>query len=184
MSRTMPSKSAVASGWKTIAASPVVVRPSSISSLTYAVDMANSRSAAGCLSSRLPRRMSKSPTPKSLSGDAALELRLQALQGGDALLHRRVRGEQLAEPLADARREDEERVHLARRAQVLLRDPVHAGGDLHQRAGQCARAPGDERGAAVGRVLAVARERLHEEERDDVDRERDQQQHDEAGAVV
>ena len=61
MSLTMPSKSAVASGWKTIAAWPVVVSSSSISSLTYAVDIANSRSAAGCLSSRLPRRMSKSP---------------------------------------------------------------------------------------------------------------------------
>ena len=35
-----------------------------------------------------------------------------------------------------------------------------------QRRGERARAPGDQRGAAVGRELAVARERLHQQERD------------------
>ena len=69
-------------------------------------------------------------------------------------------------------------------AQVLLRDPLHAAGDLHQRAGQRARPAGDQRRAAVGRELAVARQRLHQEERDHVDDERDQQQHHEARAVV
>src|SRR3954454_19371190 len=133
MSLTMPSKSAVASGWKTIAALPDVRSSSSISSLMYAVDMANRRSAAGCFSSRLPRRMSRKPMPGSL-GQLALELGLQALQGGDPLLHRRVRREQVADALADAGREDVEGVQLARRAQVALRDPGHAAGDLVQRA--------------------------------------------------
>src|SRR5690349_23000819 len=111
MSRTMPSKSPVASGWKTIAAWPEVVSSSSSSSLTYAVDIANRRSAAGCLSSRLPRRMSKRPMAYRLNA-LALKLRLQALERGDALLDRRVGGEEAA----DAGREDEERVQLARRA--------------------------------------------------------------------
>ena len=62
MSRTICSKSAVASGWKTIAALPELLRPSSMSIFTYAVVIANSRSGAGCLSSRLPRRMSRKPT--------------------------------------------------------------------------------------------------------------------------
>src|SRR5688572_30277086 len=109
MSLTMPSKSAVASGWNTIAALPFVRISSSMSSLTYAVDIANRRSAAGCLSSRLPLRMSRKPTCGSLDR-LALELRLEALEGGDPLLHRRVRREQALDALADARREDEERV--------------------------------------------------------------------------
>ncbi len=62
MSRTMLSKSAVASGWKTIAALPALLSPSSISIVTCAVVIANSRSVgAGCLSERLPRRTSKKP---------------------------------------------------------------------------------------------------------------------------
>src|SRR5690349_9391162 len=179
MSLTMPSKSAVASGWKTMAALPVVVSSSSISSLMYAVDMANRRSAAGCLSSRFPRRMSKRPMGRSLDA-LALELRLEPAQRLDALLHRRVRREQAA----DARREDEERVQLARGAQVLLGDLRHAARDLVQRARQGARAARDEGGAAVGRELAVAREGLDEQERDEVHDHRDQEQHEEAGAVV
>ena len=88
------------------------------------------------------------------------------------------------ERLLRARREDEERVQLARRAQVLLRDPLPCAADLHQRRGERARAAGDHRGAAVGGELAVARERPHEEERDDVDDERDEDHDHEARAVV
>src|SRR5215217_2416139 len=183
MSRTMPSKSAVASGWKTIAALPVPLSPSSISSLICAVVIANTRSVAtGFLSWRLPRRTSRNPIPGRLGG--ALELRLEALQGGDALFHRRMRGEEVAERLAGAGGEDEERLELARRAEVALRDSLHAAGDLHERRSERARAAGDDRRAAVRRELAVARERLHEEERDHVDDHRDEEQHEEARIVV
>ena len=61
MSRTMPVKSAVSSGWKTIAALPELLSSSVISSVTAAVDIANSRLSAGALSLRLPVRMSKRP---------------------------------------------------------------------------------------------------------------------------
>src|SRR3954469_6060743 len=99
MSRTICSKSEVASGWKTIAALPVLFSPSSISSVTCAVDIANTRSVgAGFLIARLPRRTSNSPMGDRLGG--ALQLRLETLQGGDPLLHRRVRGEQAADLLA------------------------------------------------------------------------------------
>src|SRR5215213_7136293 len=180
MSRTICSKSAVASGWKQIAALPVLLRPSCISSVTCAVVIANTRSVgAAFLIWRLPRMTSRKPTRGRLRG--ALELRLEALQGGDPLLHRRVRGEQAAD-LADGR--DEEGLQLAGGAQVLLRDPLHAARDLHERRRERARAARDQRGAAVGRELAVARQRLHEEERDDVDRERDEEQHHEARVVV
>src|SRR3954451_24003289 len=184
MSRTIASKSAVASGWKTIAALPELLSESSMSIFTYAVDIANSRSGAGCLSSRLPRRMSRRPTTGPLGGDLALELGLQPGQGGDPLLHRRGRREQPGDALAHAGREDVERVQLARRAQVLLRDLVHAAGDLLQRRGERARAAGDDRRAAVGRELAVPRQHLHQQERDDVDDERDEDQYEDARVVV
>src|ERR1700709_2271130 len=128
MSRTMPSKSAVASGWKTIAALPALCCSSVISSVTYAVLIANSRSGAGCARLRLPRRMSSRPMPRRLRG--ALQLRLEALQRGEALLHRRVRGEEAGQGLARLGREDVEGRQLARRAQVALRDALHAAGDL------------------------------------------------------
>src|SRR5690242_17961943 len=102
MSRTMPSKSAVASGWKTIAALPAELSPSSLSIVTYAVLIANRRSGAGCASLRFPRRMSISPMPERLR--RALQLRLEALERGQALLERRVRREQLGQRLARARR--------------------------------------------------------------------------------
>ena len=63
-------------------------------------------------------------------------------------------------------RDDEEGVHLAGRAQVLLGHALHRAADLQQRRGQRARAAGDHGGAAVGRELAVARERLEQHERD------------------
>ena len=61
MSVTIDSKSAVARGWKTIAALPELCSWSVISSVTAAVDIANSRSGAGAFILRLPVRMSKKP---------------------------------------------------------------------------------------------------------------------------
>src|SRR5690242_6632132 len=100
MSRTICSKSEVASGWKTIAALPELLSPSCISRVICAVVIANTRSVGtGFLIARFPRRTSKRPMPERLGG--ALELRLEALQGRDALLQRRVRGEQAADLLSD-----------------------------------------------------------------------------------
>src|SRR5829696_5434201 len=180
MSRTICSKSAVASGWNTMADLPVLVRPSCISSVTCAVVIANTRSVgAACLIWRLPRRTSRKPMDSRLRG--ALQLRLEALQRGDPLLHRRVRRKEAADA---ADRRGEELLQLAGRAQVLLRDLLYAAGDLHQRGGEGARAARDQRGSAVGGELAVAREGLHQEEGDDVHRERDEEQDEEARVVV
>src|SRR5215212_2292724 len=105
MSVTIDVKSAVASGWKTIAALPELLSSSVISSVTAAVDIANSRLSAGALSLRLPVRMSNRP----MRLGRALELHLQALQRRDPLLHRRMRREQAADRLAGAGREEVER---------------------------------------------------------------------------
>ena len=94
-------------------------------------------------------------------------------EGGEALLHRRVIHEELADLLAPVRRDDEEGVHAGDLAQVLLRDLRDAARDLLQRAHQVLRRAGDERGAAVGRVLAVARDRADEDEADRVGDDRD-----------
>ena len=61
MSRTIDSKSAVESGWKTIAAVPREVMLRLVSNVTYAVLIANSRSGAGGASLRLPVRTSRKP---------------------------------------------------------------------------------------------------------------------------
>ena len=61
ISATIPSKSAVPSGWKTIADLPELLRPSSVSSVTPAVLIANRRSGAGPLILRLPVRASRKP---------------------------------------------------------------------------------------------------------------------------
>src|SRR4051812_3112306 len=113
MSLAIEAKSAVSSGWKTMPATPRVLRLSSVSKVTYAVEIANNRSGAGALSLRRPRITSRSP--KGLRGDGraglALELGLEALERGDALLERRVRREERRQRLARACGEDEERVH-------------------------------------------------------------------------
>src|SRR5215203_5140552 len=127
MSRTMPVKSAVSSGWKTMAALPELVSSSCISSVIAAVAMANRRLSAGALSLRLPVRMSNRPIGR-LGGDA-LQLALEPGQRLDPLLHRRVRREEAADRLARAGREDVEGAQLGGRAQVALGDPVHAHGD-------------------------------------------------------
>jgi len=62
ISATIDSKSAVASGWKTIAATPFVTIPCPVASVTYAVERAKSRSGAGPLSFlRPPSRESRKP---------------------------------------------------------------------------------------------------------------------------
>src|SRR4051812_43113630 len=82
MSATIWSKSAVPSGWKTIAARPELLRPSSVSSVTPAVLIANRRSGAGCLILRLPVRTSKRPMrpfrlpAREVGADEALEVLL------------------------------------------------------------------------------------------------------------
>src|SRR5205823_12599061 len=90
MSRTIESKSAVDSGWNTIAAAPRELIPSPVSIVTFAVLLANSRSGAGLSSLRRPVRMSRRPT--RLGG--ALELSLEALEARDPGLERRVRRDQ------------------------------------------------------------------------------------------
>src|SRR4051794_14655085 len=142
MSATIDWKSAVASGWKTMAALPADASPISVSMVTCAVLMAKRRSGAGWESLRLPRRTSSRPMcPRRLR--RALQLRLEALQRGQPLLHRRVRGEEVAERLPGAGREDVEGRQLALGPQVALRDAVHAARDLHEGAGERARPPGD-----------------------------------------
>ena len=61
MSVTIWPKSAVASGWNTIAALPELRSSIDISRCTPAVDIANSRLSAGAFILRLPMRMSRKP---------------------------------------------------------------------------------------------------------------------------
>src|SRR5436305_947346 len=77
----------------------------------------------------------------------------------EALLDRRVIHEELGSGALRLRGDDEERVHPLDPAQVLVRDQRHLGRDLLQRAHQVLRRAGDQRGAAVGGVFAVARDR-------------------------
>src|SRR3954447_22150338 len=154
-------KSAVESGWNTMAASPFDWSPSVSASVSCAVDIAKSLSVGtGALSFFFPKTTSRRPTGGRLG--RPLELRLEPLQRLDALLHRRVRGEEGGGALAPAPGEDEEGVHLARRPEVLLWDPVHAARDLLEGGNERARPARDERGRAVGRKLPVARQGLHE----------------------
>src|SRR3954451_14527989 len=187
MSLTICWKSPVASGWNTIPALPRDVMPCSVSSVTYAVVIANSRSGAGAFSLRLPSRASMKPMALgSLRGrrdGALLELLLEAAQALDPGLHRRVGREEVEQRLLRARREDVEGVELGVRPQVVLRDALHRAADLQQRRGQRARAARDDRGAAVGRELAIARQGHHQEVRDDVDQQRDEDQAHDAGAA-
>src|SRR5215212_31519 len=163
MSVAICSKSAVASAWKTIPATPRELIDSSVSNVTYAVLIANSRSGAGLASLRLPAMMSNRPMRSVPEREGALgralQLRLEAAEGRDALLERRVRREEVHQRLLRVGREDVEGRQLLGGAQVPLRDPLHRAADSHQRGRQRARAAGDHRGAAVGGELAVARER-------------------------
>ena len=84
------------------------------------------------------------------------------------------------------RRDDEERVHALDLAQVLVRDQRHLRRDLLQRAHQVLGRAGDQRRAAVGRVLAVARDRPDQDvaERVDDDRDGEHDQPDRRAVVV
>src|SRR5689334_21848108 len=109
MSRTIPSKSAVASGWKTIAAAPRELIESDVSSVTYAVLIANSRSGAGPASLRRPSSTSKKPiasTPVPVRLARGLKLGLEALQRRDPLLQRGMRAEEARHGLLGLGRED------------------------------------------------------------------------------
>src|SRR4051812_1758527 len=101
MSLRMAVKSAVASGWKTIPATPFEVICCSVWSVTYAVERANSLSGAGPETLRRPMRVSRKPIRLKRASPAglrrALELRLEPLEGGEALLERRVCREQREE---------------------------------------------------------------------------------------
>src|SRR4051812_8180964 len=88
--------------------------PSAVSRCTCAVVMANSRSGAGPDSLLLPPKI-ESRKPKRLGrGGGALELGLELRQALDALLHRRVGGEQRLQAALHAGRDDEEGVHPLR----------------------------------------------------------------------
>ncbi len=96
VSFTMLWKSAVPIGWNTIPATPRCLRSSDVSSVICAVVIANSRSGAGPFSlfPLPPRRASRKPTNL---GGGALQLGLELLEPLDALLERRVRGEERLE---------------------------------------------------------------------------------------
>src|SRR5512144_2668255 len=92
-------------------------------------------------------------------GNRLAHLAADLREGGEALLERWVIHEELADLVAPVRRDDEEGVHPGDLAEVLLRDLGDAARDLLERAHQVLGSPGDQRGAAVRRVLAVARDR-------------------------
>src|SRR6476646_4918939 len=110
MSLTISWKSPVASGWKTMVVNPGVEIAWLALRANVGVDSANSRSGAGPLTLRRPSSASRKPMRRSLRG--ALQLRLQALEGREPLLERRVRREQVEHRLLGARGEAVERVEL------------------------------------------------------------------------
>src|SRR5262249_17962664 len=131
-------KSPAERGLKTTPAEPAGVSPSSVSSVTAAVERAKMRSDCAGLSFFRPKRTSRRPTlgepgemadvpydvhpadplkvdrPPHLPGDLG--------QRREALLERRVRREELAGAAPHRGRDDEERVHRLHLAQVALRN--------------------------------------------------------------
>src|SRR5437660_1516964 len=160
VSETIWLKSAVASFWKTIPPTGRCLRPSSASSVIWAVEIANRRSGAGFF--RLPRPPSSASRKPKRSGGGAGHLRFDLLKLLDPLLDRRVVREDRPKRALDLRRHDEEGAQLLRGTQVLARHLLHPAGDLHQRRYQRARAAGDQRRAAVGGELAVTRQGQHQ----------------------
>src|SRR5580693_221943 len=122
--------------------------------------MANKWSGAGPLTSWRPVNMSRRPT---FSG-GALQLGLQPAERVQALLERGVVRENVHQGLLRSGRDDEEGAHAFGLAQVLTGDTFHRAADLEQRRGKRAGPAGEHRRATVGGELAVARERLKEQE--------------------
>jgi len=79
-------------------------------------------------------------------------------RASEALLERRMGREKRCRSLLHRRRDDEEGVHRLDLSEVALGNPEHVARDLLQRAHQVLRRAGDQRGAAIGRELAVARD--------------------------
>ena len=163
MSRTIDVKSAVASGWKTIAALPELVQ--------LERHLQRDRGGRHREQPALGRRLDL-----ALAGEDVEEAHAEAVpcscrsRRSSAAIRFSIGGCVANRPpmrLAGAGREDVERRSArccARRSRCGIRSmPLEI---RVQRRGERARAAGDQRGAAVGRELAVARERLHEEERD------------------
>src|SRR6185295_1677167 len=171
-SRSACMNSPAESGLKTTAATRSGFRPSSVSSVICAVESAKSRSRFAPLSFLRPKRTSPSPNrlldrPAHLLGDLG--------EAREALLERRVRGEELAERRFDVRRDDEEGVHALDLAQVALRDPGDVARDLLQRAHQLLGRACDEGCPAIRCELPVAGDRPDEDEADDVGRDRNEE---------
>src|SRR5438105_13681472 len=86
------------------AAAPAVFSPSSVCSVTVAVESAKSRSSRGSESFLRPKRTSRSPK----LGDRTAHLPGDLGEGREPLLERRVIHEELRSRRADLRRDDEE----------------------------------------------------------------------------
>src|SRR3954453_14799045 len=95
----------------------------SVCSATHAVEMANRRSGAGPLTWRRPVRMFSRPTRLGGRDGALLQLSLQALERRQALLERRVVGEQVHQRALGARGDDEEGARAFDAAQILAGGP-------------------------------------------------------------
>src|SRR5262245_36495708 len=171
-SRSAAANSPAESGLKQTAAAPAGFRPSSTSRVTPAVESANRRSGEASLSCLLPKRVARRPKPLR---DRAAHLAGDLGEALEPLLGRRVRREELRDALADVGRHDEEGVHRLDLPQVALRDPSHVARDALERAHQVLRSPRDDRRAAVGRELAVARDGADEQEAEHVGHERGDQ---------
>src|SRR5690242_13978316 len=172
MSAPLSRKRAEAIGLKQTAAVFDGFSPRLVSSVIWAVEMANSRSSVGFATLVRPSSPSRNPMRRGLERlELALEL-AQLLQPG---LERRMVGDERREAALQTRGDDEELVQALGHAHVLLRDAAHRAGDLDERGGEARGRLGEDGRAAVGRELAVARERPDEEKRDRVDDHRDQQ---------
>src|SRR5580658_6273643 len=99
-------------------------------------------------------KMSRSPMPGRLPR-GSLQLRLEPRQRREALLERRVVGEEVHHRVLRAGGDDEKRAHALGAAQVVLRYAIHLAGDLDERRGERAGPAGEDRRAAVGGELAV-----------------------------
>ena len=175
MSRTIASKSAVASGWKTIAALPEVCRlelhlelhvgrrhrEQAVGGrlLELALAAQDVQEAHGLEATRCPAAAPRGAAARRSASPSAGASRT---------------GRRCALPVPAGKMKNAFSSPAARRSRCGIRamPPEIFISALDKRA----RAAGDQRRAAVGGELAVARERLHQEERDHVDGDRDQEQ--------